>query len=131
MAHAPAGSEPRCTIRRAARMHGRRGFLVADIGIGLAITALVAVLLATAVGRHNRAASRLADSRAAVRMAEAVLIGLQTRKPAPAVEEAAVDVQRSPASDGPAGWEWATVTVEHRGRSAVLTGLVPAEGGPP
>jgi hypothetical protein len=110
----------------------RRGFFVADIGIGLAIIGLVAVLLVTAVGRHNKAAARLADSRAAVRVAESVLISLQTGAEVPADAEATVRIERSPAAAA-AGvhWEWASVTVTYRGRSAVLNGLVPAEGGTP
>jgi type II secretory pathway pseudopilin PulG len=112
---------------RACARHSRRGFFWADVSLGLAVIAVVAVILVSAVGRQNKAAARLGDARAAARIAEDVLTGLQTGAGAPADAEANVRVVRSPAADVAPGKEWADVTVVYRGRPATLTGLVPAE----
>lgn len=79
-------------------------------------------LLASVQVRTQRAASRLADDRAAVHLAESTLITLQHG--AVTLPEG-VSVKRID-RDATSGRQWVRVTASVRGRSVDLTGLVPA-----
>jgi hypothetical protein len=101
-----------------------------DVAVGLAILGMIAAVLASAVGRERTAELRLANDRAAARVAEHVLLDLQLRQRIPRMaDHAHVVVQRlhDPESSSP-GYTWASVeaTVEG-GRSVTLLGLVPDE----
>ena len=101
------------------RQVARRGFVMADVLIALAVVLLLAGLLATSAVWSRRAADRAADARAATATAEAALVGLAQGRPAPA------DVRVQPLSAGPPvpGHRWVCVTVAVHGRSVALVGL--------
>ncbi len=111
----------------------RRGFMLMDALGGIILVASLATILAVAINRQSRAEQKLADIRAAARMAEEVATDLQTQ-PAPAVEKAArVDVSVTiHALDTAAisGHAWAEITVTRRDSSARLLALVPAKSLP-
>jgi hypothetical protein len=67
----------------------RRGIMMTDAVLGLALLAMVAALLAATVARHAQANERLAGSRAAMRYAERVVGDLQLGQAPPASDERA------------------------------------------
>ncbi|MDQ3440399.1 MAG: hypothetical protein M3478_08640 [Planctomycetota bacterium] len=104
----------------------RRGIMLTDVVLGLALLATIGVLLSATVGRHGRATDRLYASRAALRAAEHVLTDLQRGQAPPASDERTRWDVRRLESPAPAGQAWIEVHVVHRERSATLTGLAPA-----
>ena len=106
----------------------KRAFMGADVLIGLAIVITLMATLAVAVTRQTRAARQLAESRAAVRLAEATITALQSGQPAPAAPVGAkVTVWRVESVKAPPGTAWATVSVTLDGRTRDLAGLVRAD----
>ena len=109
---------------------GRRGFFELDVVAGLAILAALTLALAAVLGRQHRASEKLADTRAAVQVAEAALADLRAGKavrPAPD-EDTGVELSE----EGAAGADrWVRVTVTVRGGRASLAGLVPKAGRAP
>ena len=111
-----------------------RGYMVIDVTAALVIIGALALALAVTMGRQHRAAQKLADTRAAVQMAETVLADLQAGKPAPAAPLSTGDpdmkVEIRPAAGGRPGSKtsWVEVVVAIRGGRASLIGAVP-EGG--
>jgi hypothetical protein len=100
-----------------------------DVAVGLAILGMIAAVLASAVGRERTAELRLADDRAAARVAEHALLDLQHHQPLPQLPPE-VNVAVHPLDDGkdvPAGFTWATVEAAVRGRHASLIGVVPVD----
>ena len=104
----------------------RRGFMVMDAVGGLILVAILATVLAVALNRQNRAQQKLADSRAAVRVAERVLAELQASAK-PAMEEDQTRIAVVPAEGAPdvRGLVWVEVRVACWGQHASLVGLVP------
>ena len=109
----------------------RRGIIVADIMMGLALLAATAVVLAVAMSREQLAAARLADAREATRIGETVLIHLQTNLPAPQQDPQTQVVIRDCDGAGLPGHHWVDVTVSVRGRSRSVAGLVTGKGATP
>ena len=109
-------------------MGRRRGIMLIDVVLGLALLATIAVLLSATVGRYGEATERLAASRAALRAAENVLTDLQRGQTPQAATDGRIrwNVRRMESSAPPAGHVWVEVRVVHGTRSATLTGLVPA-----
>ena len=110
-------------------MGRRRGIMLIDVVLGLALLATIAVLLSATVRRYGEASDRLAASRAALRAAENVLTDLQRGHMPPAATDGRIrwDVRLMESSSAPpAGHVWVQVHVVHGTRSAALTGLVPA-----
>jgi hypothetical protein len=99
---------------------------MADIAIGMAVVGVIAAVLLSAVGRERAAEQRLADDRAAARLAERVLLDLQHHQPPPQARSDARITMRKTAD--PAGGNWTAVDVELRGRRATLIGMVPEQG---
>ena len=99
----------------------RRGFLMLDVMTGLLLL-LVTIALFTNVAAHSRvAAKRLADDRAAVRLAETTLLIRNTRTPT--ATDARVElVMLDTAAPIDRGWARATATVN--GRRAEIVGLI-------
>ncbi len=95
--------------------------------VGLFIVSMVAILLASAVTRQNSAQRRLADSRAATRLAEHALLNLQLAQPLPQ-PAAAEQIEIHPTAGGqaPAGYTWAVAHAAVRGQQATVFGVVPA-----
>ena len=109
----------------------RRGIMLTDVVLGLALLATIGVLLSATVGRHGKATARLSASRAALRAAEHVMTDLQRGQAPPASDERTRwDVRRLESPAALAGQVWVEVHVVHRERSATLTGLVPASSLP-
>jgi hypothetical protein len=105
-----------------------RGFFTAEAIIGLALLAMIMILLAVALGREQKVMNRLADSRAALRLAEETLTALQSKTAAP---QAGVRVMKLDAPCDAPGCSWAKVQATVNGRSATLIGVVPSASLPP
>jgi type II secretory pathway pseudopilin PulG len=106
------------------RPQTRAGYLVAEIAIGFALLAVLAVSVTVMVQRHNRAAEVLADRRQATRAAEQVLLSLQSQQIAqPTDDRLAVTVQPVDQPAAPAGRQWVRVDVHLNGQTATLLGL--------
>ena len=109
----------------------RTGYVATDAIMALAIVLVLIGILTTAVARQRRGGERLAESRAAVRLAEATLTAMQTASPPPAVPEGfVVRVRSAEAPNGlriPTGCAWVDVEVSFSGRSTRLAGLARTE----
>ena len=116
-----------------------RGFVMADVVLGMAILAVLAAAFFVSVHKQRRGAERLADMRGAAWDAEYALAAMQSGgKPSEDVQ-----VERLAEADGaagaanvvPDGYAWVRVSAQRNGRAASLIGLVPrdavAEGGKP
>ena len=99
--------------------------------MALAIVLIMLGVLTTAVARQRRGADRLAETRAAVRLAEDTLTAMQTGTARPnALEGTTISVKPTevqPALAAPAGNMWVDVTVSRNGRSTTLSGVVRAD----
>jgi hypothetical protein len=91
----------------------------------------MAIILSGAVYRQRSAEAGLADSRAAVHLAEHALLNLQHGQPIPATDHS-MQLSISPVAGGdvPAGFKWARVQASVHGHERSLIGIVP-EGGIP
>jgi Tfp pilus assembly protein PilX len=100
----------------------RRGFLMLDVVTGLLLL-LVTLALLTNVAAHSRvAARRLADDRAAIRLAEATLLARNGRSPTTTDDR--VDLMTLDAA-APVDRQWASATATINGRHVEIIGLVP------
>jgi len=109
----------------------RRGFMLMDVIGGLILVATLATVLAIAMNRQNRAQQKLADSRAAVRIAERVLADLQTSgKTAADDDDTRITIHRAEGAADARGLAWAEVRVAFRDQQASLVGLVPRQSLP-
>ena len=102
-----------------------------DAVMALAIVLILLMVLTVSVDRQRRGSGRLADSRAAIRLAEETLTALQTGATPPAAPQGMnVTVRPTPPQPGvqaPAGSAWVDVRVTYgNGRSSTLSGLVRA-----
>jgi type II secretory pathway pseudopilin PulG len=104
--------------------------MMLDALIGLMIVGTLGLILATAVGTQYRAQQKLADLRAANRLAERVLLNLQHGQTPPTLPNTVVKI-RPIKGDAPKGYAWTAVEVTVRGRHAILYGIVPTPGGAP
>lgn len=112
---------------RAGRPRSSGGFVLTDAMLALWILVVLLSLLAVGLAGHARAARRLADQRAAVRLAEHVLVQLQSGGAAP-TPQADEQIQITPIKDKPAsGHPWVQVRAVVRGSEAILAGVVPAK----
>jgi Tfp pilus assembly protein PilX len=122
----------RCS--RIARRRGK-GFFFVDVAFGLGLLGLIAVALFSAIGRQQRAARTLSDTRTAARLAEDALTSLRSGRP-PAPDAGAVRLTRLPDA-APAGHAWTRATCRVGISEAQVVGLLPAsvapaaEGGTP
>ena len=112
----------------------RRGLLEIEILAGLVLVAALAAALTAVLGRQHRAALKLADTRAAAQVAEAVLADLQSGRAVRSVSDVPdATLEIRPAGDEPAGAagagevpeRWVEVAVSIRRGRAALVGLVP------
>ena len=109
----------------------RRGFFLTDTMIGFALTAVLALLLVTAITHTHRAEERLDSNATSLRMARRVMTVLQKGGPAPLrIDDAEVKVIPAPGGDQVAGHAWVQVTIMRDGRSTALVGLVPRKAAP-
>jgi hypothetical protein len=100
-----------------------------DVAVGLSILGLLAAVLASAVGRERTAELRLADDRAAARVAEHAMLNLQHRQPLAQVPtDVRVSVRKlDDSKDVSPGFVWAQVDATVRGRHSSLVGLAPVD----
>ena len=109
----------------------RRGIFLADTMIGFTLTAVLALLLVTAITKTHRAEERLDSNATSVRMARRVMTNLQQGGPAPLrIDDAEVKVTPAPGGDKIAGHAWVQVKITRDGRSTTLVGLVPRKAAP-
>ena len=102
------------------RSTARRGFFVLDAVTGLLILAALAVALTAALVSHGRLGRRLADTRAAVRLAERALIDPALDPPA------GTSVRFRRIGGGPDDLIWVEAAATVDGRTAELAGLLSA-----
>src|SRR5688500_20404979 len=116
-----AVTTPTSSVRQS--RSARRGFFLTDMMVGLILVGILTVVLGATVWRTNLVGKRLADNRAALRLAERTLADLRTGTPhaAPVGQ-----VQLRRLSDGPAGQAWVEVRANVEGRSTRLVGMVDA-----
>jgi type II secretory pathway pseudopilin PulG len=120
-------------MRITSRRHHRKrnGYVAADAVIALAIVLILLGVLGTSVARQRRGGERLADSRAAIRLAEETITAMQTGAAPPAAREGMTVQLRTaqPPQDlpPPSGSTWVDVVVSYNGRSSSLSGLVRAD----
>jgi hypothetical protein len=101
--------------------------MMLDVTVGLILIGIVAALFTTAIGAGNKAANRLADARAADRLAEDVMTQLQTGAALSGTDaETTLSIGMTNNPPAPAGSSWAEVNTSVRGRRATLWGVVPA-----
>ncbi len=104
---------------------------MADAVMALAIVLILLTVLTVAVSRQRRGSERLADSRAAIRLAEDAITAMQTGAPLPAAPEGmTLHVRPTTAQHGmevPSGCAWVDVQVTYNGRSSSLSSLVRAD----
>ena len=116
-------------MNRRKRIARRHAIIIADIAMGIAILAMAAVVLASAVTRQRLAFQRLADSRQAVRAAEGALAELQAGfDVAHSDAETTLAVQSYNGAQAPPRRRWVEVRATVRGQSRALIGLVPDRG---
>src|SRR3954469_18237768 len=101
--------------RRRRRRQYRTGYIAADAIVALGIVLTLLGVLTVAVSRQRRGSERLADSRAAIRLAEETITALQTGAAPPAAPEGTkIDVRATPTPAGlevPSGSTWVDVHV--------------------
>jgi hypothetical protein len=108
----------------------RHAVFLADAMFGFAITAVLGLVLVTAITQSRRSQERLDDVAAATRIAQRAMSELQAGRVVPK-QFAEAEVTVAPATGGApvAGGAWVAVTVNYHGRSATLVGLTPKGGG--
>jgi hypothetical protein len=106
------------------RTGDRSGFLVADILLGLVLLGVATTFVAVAARQSAAATQRLAQTRAAARLAEEVITSLQAGEPVPSEDGGQVEVERLASPVAFEGFAWARVTVRRDGREVRLVGLV-------
>jgi type II secretory pathway pseudopilin PulG len=114
------------------RRQHRKGYIATDAIIALAIVLMLLAVLSVSASRQRRGSERLADSRAAIRLAEETITALQTGATPPrAPQGMTVQVRATPAQqpplETPNGSTWVDVLVSYNGRSSSLSGLVRAD----
>ncbi len=96
--------------------------------MALAIVLFLLSLLSIAVARQRRGSERLADSRAAIRLAEETITAMQTGGSPPPARGMKVQVRSIPTPPhftAPSGSMWVDVQVTYgNGRSSNLSGMV-------
>jgi type II secretory pathway pseudopilin PulG len=118
--------------KRHLRNRGSSGYVAADAVIALAILLLLLTVLSVSVSRQRHGSERLADSRAAIRLAEETITAMQSGAAPPAAAQGmTVAVRPTQAQHDlqpPAGLAWVDVVVSYNhGRSSSLSGLVRAD----
>src|SRR3954471_20421471 len=115
------------TRRRA--IHLRSGFFLTDLVVGIGILVILTLVLTTAAAQYRRGSQKLADSRQAVRLAEQVMLSLQSdQKPPAAADGDNIDIVPLPETRGlPQGCVWIRVQTRHSGHTAELIGVVKSD----
>ncbi len=103
------------------------GFLLMDAVIGIVILGILAGVMVDTMRRSNQAQKRLADTRAAARLAESRLVELQSGAPllAAVPDDQTTSVTALPDPSPAGAMRWVRVRATVGGREAELVGLVP------
>lgn len=99
----------------------RRGFFVIDVAIALFLIAALLAALGLMLAAQSRAAARLQESRAALRIAEQAMLDLQSRRQPSAPDDAQLEVRDLERSGG---LRWVQVSVTFKASQAQLVGAV-------
>ena len=107
----------------------RGGWVMTDAVTALAIVLILLSVLAVAISRQQRGSQRLADTRAAVRLAEDTITAMQHGATRPTPPEGTKVTVRpaatQPGMPAPNGCAWVDVEVTYAtGRTTRLSGLV-------
>jgi len=114
------------------RRRRRRGWVIVDIITGLIILMVLLVTLSAAMARQRRGEQKLADTRAAMRLAEQTATALQLAQPPPAPAEGeTIEILPIQPADGIAGKSWVRIRVTQKGRTATLVALAPTPSAAP
>jgi type II secretory pathway pseudopilin PulG len=120
----------RCYRSQAIRV-SRHGFLLVDVITGLVLLTALGTAMVVAQSARSHAARKLADTRAAIRLAERALMELQSGRPTPTdTPDAQTEVRPLTSDPAISGTKWVRVRTTLHGQSAVLCGLVPAPAAP-
>jgi type II secretory pathway pseudopilin PulG len=104
----------------------RRGYMLLDAVMGLAMVGILTTALVVAINRQHRAEQKLADSRAAVRLAERALAEMQASGKAPARDERTrIEVRLVDGGVDGRDQVWVEVIAASGDSTATLLGLVP------
>jgi type II secretory pathway pseudopilin PulG len=112
--------------RQRHRRRRRAGWIMLDMITGLIILLVLIATFSAALLRQQRGQQKLADTRAAMRLAEetASLLQLGQAPPAPPEGESIEVVPlSSPDQTPPAGHAWVRIRVTNNGRTATLVAL--------
>jgi hypothetical protein len=100
--------------------------MLAEATAGIAIVMLLIGGLGMVMGRERAAVNQLADRREAMTIAENVLTSMQHGvKPARVGEQTSVNIEPIDVRLTLPTTQWVKVTVEHKGQTVELTGMVP------
>ena len=111
-------------------------FVSLEAVAGLALLIMFGGVLFVAIVGQNRAATHLAESRAAIRQAEEALLDLQTGGDGSGLtvhgstspgQSPSIRITPLPSAESPPGWTWVKVDVQRERRGRSLVGLVPAK----
>ena len=111
-------------------MRARNGWVFLDVVMGIILVSFIAAILGAAADFHQRALRHLADSRAAVRLAESALLSMQSGQTPPSYGDASLTFHRLSGSSDSPGKTWVRVEAAVGGRRASLVGLVPQNAVP-
>jgi type II secretory pathway pseudopilin PulG len=103
----------------------RTGFLMAEALTAIILLGMMAALLFYSVHQARRGMRRVADFRAATRLAEATLLALRSGQARLAAGGPSVSIQTMPDSQPQARTVWVRVRAEIDGHPAELIGAVP------
>lgn len=105
----------------------RRGIMLLDALIGLAVVAVLIIVLSIAMTRQQRAGSALAEHRRAIRAAEAAMTRMQAGEQfPPELFDAQLSQQPIASNAAPAGYHWIRIEAKVNRQQSTLIGLVPA-----
>jgi type II secretory pathway pseudopilin PulG len=101
-----------------------RGFLMADVILGMLLIGLILGLMTSTMSMWHRSSVRLLHERRATAEAERALTLLRAGQSS-ATDAAAILLIEPLSGDAPQGLRWTRVTASVEGRSASLIGLLP------
>jgi len=109
----------------------RNGWIFLEVLVATNVVGILAVVLATAVGAHQKAINHLADTRAASRLAESAILSMQSgQSPLPRGEDQSVAIHPISQATYFSGMSWVEIDASFHGRRAALIGLVPTGSTP-
>lgn len=102
---------------RTERSRVRRGIFLTEAIIAMSVILILTAVVATSATQHRKGSDRLANTRAATRLAEQTLTALQAGQPAPTPGEgSAIEIV-------PLEGNWVRVRTVVNGRQSELIGL--------